>query len=90
MTAIVRDPSFYEPTEEDDCWRYGHFCQAHDRPYWHESCGEGPHLIALHCDEHGPENMWPQPKMLVFPEGFAPLLSDVQLAWVQAQWDAAD
>ncbi|MFD9538083.1 hypothetical protein [Streptomyces sp. NPDC060010] len=90
VTTIVRDPGFHEPTEEDDCWRVGYFCQTHDRPYWHESCGEGPHLIALECDEHGPQNMWPQPRMLMFPEGFDPLLSVAHLAWVQAQWDAAD
>ncbi|MEV7322067.1 hypothetical protein [Streptomyces sp. NPDC093970] len=90
MTTIVCDPGFHEPAEEDDCRRFGYFCQTHDRPYRHESCGEGPHLIALHCHEHGPENMWPQPTMLMFPEGFDPLLSDAQLAWVQAGWDAAD
>ncbi|MEV6163408.1 hypothetical protein AB0L71_16015 [Streptomyces sp. NPDC052052] len=86
---IVCDPGFYEPREADDCWRFGYFCQTHDRPYRHESCGEGAHLVALHCYEHGPENMWPQPEMLLFPEGFDPLLSDTQLVWVQARWDDA-
>ncbi|MEU1493865.1 hypothetical protein ACFYPA_13245 [Streptomyces sp. NPDC005775] len=81
MTTIVRDPGFYEPTEEDDCWTFGYLCQTHDRPYRYASCGEGPHVIALHCGEHGLENMWPQPLMLLFPEGFDPLLSATQLAW---------
>lgn len=36
------------------------------------------------------QNMWPQPKVLMFPAGFDPSLSDVQLTWVQAAWDAAD
>lgn len=88
VTQIVRDPSFYEPSDEDDCSRYGYFCQAHDHHYWHESCGEGPHFIALDCQEHGPESMWPQPLMLMFPEGFDPPLSDAQLAWVRAEDDA--
>jgi hypothetical protein len=90
VTTIVRDPSFYEPAEEDECCRFWYFCQTHNRPYWHESCGEGPHLIALHREEHGPESMRPQPRMLMFPTGFDPPLSDAQLAWVQAEWDALD
>ncbi|MFB0630737.1 hypothetical protein [Streptomyces sp. AB3(2024)] len=88
MTVIVRDPDFHEPTEEDDCRRVGYFCRTHDRPYRHEGCGEGTHLIALHCDEHGPESMWPQPRMLMFPEGFDPPLGDAQLVRVRAQRDA--
>ncbi|MFD7492429.1 hypothetical protein ACFV8T_08410 [Streptomyces sp. NPDC059832] len=84
---IVSDPGFHEPSD-DDCSVFGYFCQAHDRPYRHESCGEGPHLIALNCQEHGPENMWPQPAMLLFPEGFDPPLSEAQLAWVRAEWGA--
>ncbi|MFJ9818668.1 hypothetical protein ACIRU3_26115 [Streptomyces sp. NPDC101151] len=87
---IVRDPTFHEPTEEDDCWRFGYFCRSHGRHYLHESCGEGPHLVALHCEKHGPENMWPQPNMLMFPAGFDPLLSDAQLAWTKAEWDVVD
>lgn len=62
-------------------------CQTHDRTYWHESCGKGDHLIAMHCQRHGLENIWPQPLMLMFPEGFSPGLSDEQLAWVQAEND---
>lgn len=85
---IVRDPGFYEQTEEDECWTFGYFCQTHDRPYRHEDCGGGPHLVALSCGEHGLENMWPQPKTLLFPAGFDPPLTDAQLAWVQAGWDA--
>ncbi|MFD5079875.1 hypothetical protein [Streptomyces sp. NPDC058371] len=88
MTQIVRDPGFYEPNDEDDCSTFGYFCQTHDRHYRHETCGEGRHLIALHCQEHGPENMWPQPLMLVFPEGFDPPLSGTQLAWVLAEDEA--
>ncbi|MYT69635.1 hypothetical protein GTY60_08050 [Streptomyces sp. SID8367] len=88
MTQIVRDPGFYEASDADNCTRFGYFCQAHDRPYRHEGCGGGPHLIALDCQEHGPENVWPQPLMLMFPEGFDPLLSDAQLAWLRAEDDA--
>ncbi|WP_328429336.1 hypothetical protein [Streptomyces sp. NBC_00443] len=88
MTQIVRDPGFYEPADEDDCTVFWYFCQSHDRVYWQEACGEGPHLVVLHCKEHGSENMWPQPRMLMFPEGFDPLLSDAQLDWVRAEDDA--
>ncbi|MFF2011793.1 hypothetical protein ACFVWY_22310 [Streptomyces sp. NPDC058195] len=86
---VVRDPGFHDPPDGDDCTRFWYVCQAHDRVYRHEACGEGPHLLALHCEEHGPENMWPQPRMLLFPEGFEPRLSEAQLSWVQAEWDAA-
>jgi hypothetical protein len=88
VTRIVRDPGFHEPSDEDDCSTFGYFCQAHDRHYWHESCREGPHLIALHCQEHGSESMWPQSLMLTFPAGFDPPLSDAQPAWVRADDDA--
>ncbi|MFE9764314.1 hypothetical protein ACFYPC_07230 [Streptomyces sp. NPDC005808] len=88
VTQIVRDRDFYEPTEEDDCSTYSYFCLTHDRHYWHEACGEGAHLIALHCEQHGPENVWPQPLMLMFPEGFAPRLSEAQLVWAQSESDA--
>ncbi|MGX1508022.1 UNVERIFIED_CONTAM: putative esterase [Streptomyces graminofaciens] len=84
VTQIVRDPGFREPSDEDDCSTFGCFCQAHDCHYWHESCGEGPHIIALRCQEHGPESMRPQPLMLMFPAGFDPRLSDAQPAWVRA------
>ncbi|MET9515463.1 hypothetical protein [Streptomyces sp. NPDC002994] len=89
MTEIVRDPDFYEATDEDDCSAYRYFCQAHDRYYSHEACGEGPHLIALRCEDHGLENMWPQPLMLRFCEGFTPSLSEAQLAWARSEDDAA-
>ncbi|MGW1031629.1 hypothetical protein ACWD4Z_05485 [Streptomyces antibioticus] len=88
MTQIVRDPDFYEPMDEDDCSVFWYFCQTHDRHYRHNDCGEGAHLVALHCEQHGAENMWPQPLMLMLPEGFSPLLSDVQLAWVRSEEDA--
>ncbi|MEU1200334.1 hypothetical protein ABZ446_29480 [Streptomyces sp. NPDC005813] len=78
MTQIVRDPDFYEPADEDDCTTIWYFCRSHDRVHRHEHCGEGPHLLAFHCEDHGPENMWPQPVMLMFPDGFEPRLSDVQ------------
>ncbi|QKW54779.1 hypothetical protein HUT08_25975 [Streptomyces buecherae] len=87
MTQILREPGFHEPSDEDECSRFWFFCQAHDQHYWHESCGEGPHLIASHCQEHGPENVWPQSRTLMFPEGFDPPLSDAQLAWVRADGD---
>lgn len=87
MTRIVRDPGFHEPADEDDCWVFWYFCQAHDCHYRHETCGEGPHLIALHCEQHGPESMWPQPLMMMFPEGFDPPLSDAHLTWVRAEED---
>lgn len=89
VTQIVCDPDFYEPVDEDDCSAFSYFCQTHDRFYWHDDCGEGAHLIALHCERHGPENMWPQPLMMAFPEGFSPPLSDVQLAWVRSEQDAS-
>lgn len=78
---IVSDPGFYEPGDDDHCSVFEYFCRAHDRPYRHESCGEGSHLVALDRQEHGPENMWPQPRMLLFPEGFDPPLSDAQFSW---------
>ncbi|MEU2762009.1 MULTISPECIES: hypothetical protein [unclassified Streptomyces] len=90
MTLIVRDPGFHEPTGEDDCTAFSYFCQAHHRRYQREACGEGPHLIALHCEEHGPESMWPQPLTLMFSEGFEPPLSEAQLSCLQAEWDAAE
>ncbi|WP_408992656.1 hypothetical protein [Streptomyces sp. 1268] len=88
MTVIVSDPGFHEPGGDDHCSAFGYFCRAHDRPYRHESCGDGPHLLVLDCREHGPENMWPQPRMLLFPEGFDPPLSDAQLAWARAEGGA--
>ncbi|MEU0357263.1 hypothetical protein [Streptomyces cyaneofuscatus] len=89
MTLIVRDPEFHEPSAEDDCTVFSYICQAHDRFYQREACGEGPHLLVPHCENHGPENMWPQPLMLLLPEGFEPPLSKTQLSWLQAEWDAA-
>ncbi|SHH95717.1 hypothetical protein SAMN05444521_2844 [Streptomyces sp. 3214.6] len=88
VTLIVRDPGFYEPTEEDDCSTFWYFCQTHDRRYGYAACGEGAHLVVLHCEEHGPESVWPQPLMLMFPQGFVPSLSDMQLAWVRSEDDA--
>ncbi|MFE1369150.1 hypothetical protein ACFW84_33600 [Streptomyces anulatus] len=88
VTVIVSDPGFHEPGGDDHCSVFGYFCQAHDRPYRHESCGDGPHILALDCQEHGPENMWPQPRMLLFPEGFDPPLSDAQTAWARAEGGA--
>jgi len=88
VMQVVCDPDFYEPTGEDECSVFSYFCQTHDRHYRHDSCGEGAHVIALHCERHGPENMWPQPLMLAFPEGFSPALSDAQLAWVRSEEDA--
>ncbi|MFD0353128.1 hypothetical protein ACFVHW_05160 [Streptomyces sp. NPDC127110] len=89
MTLILRDAGFHEPADEDDCTVFSYFCQTHDRFHQNDACGEGPHLVALHCEEHGPENMWPQPLMLAFPEGFAPALSEAQLCRLRAEWDAA-
>jgi hypothetical protein len=60
-----------------------------NHPYWHESCGDGPHAIALHRQEHGLESMWPQPLMSMSPEGFAPRLRHAPLSWVRAEGDAA-
>ncbi|KUM96053.1 hypothetical protein AQI88_13495 [Streptomyces cellostaticus] len=87
MTVIVRDPGFHEPTD-DDCATFWYACRTHHRPYRHEACGEGAHLIALHCQEHGPESFWPDPRMLMFPEGFTPRLSEEQLARVRAEDEA--
>ncbi|MFE1555471.1 hypothetical protein ACFW6V_10805 [Streptomyces sp. NPDC058734] len=89
MTLILRDVGFHEPADEDDCTVFSYFCRTHDRFHRHGACGEGPHLVALHCEEHGPENMWPQPLMLTLPEGFEPALSEVQLCRLRAEWDAA-
>ncbi|MFF0502249.1 hypothetical protein ACFYUH_01425 [Streptomyces fimicarius] len=88
VTVIVSDPGFHEPGGDDHCSAFGYVCRAHDRPYRHESCGDGPHLLALDCQEHGPENLGPQPRMLLFPEGFDPPLSDAQLAWARAEGGA--
>jgi hypothetical protein len=88
VTLVVRDPGFHEPADEEDCRVFSYFCRTHDRFYRHEACGEGPHLVALHCEEHGPESMWPQPLMLLFPAGFEPPLSEEQLAWVRAEQEA--
>jgi hypothetical protein len=85
VTLIVRDPGFHEPGDDEDCTRFWYFCQTHDRVYRHQACGAEPHLVALHCEEHGPESMWPQPLMLMFPEGFDPLLSEDQLDWARAE-----
>ncbi len=89
VTIIVRDPGFYEPTDEDNCTTFGYFCQSHDGPYRGEACQGGPsHLIALDCGEHGLETMWPQGRMVMLPEGFTPPLNDEQLAWVCSADDA--
>lgn len=85
MTVVVRDPEFYEPTEDDDCTHYWYYCQTHSCDYRDAGCQGGPaHLIALHCRDHGPESMWPQPRMLMLPAGFTPPLSDEQLAWIKS------
>jgi hypothetical protein len=89
VTIVVRDPGFYEPTDEDNCTTFGYFCQTHDGPYRGDACQGGPsHLIALDCGDHGLESMWPQELMLMLPEGFAPPLNDEQLAWVCSEDDA--
>ncbi|RST16515.1 hypothetical protein E2C00_17225 [Streptomyces sp. WAC05374] len=88
MTLVVRDPGFHEPADGEDCTTFRYVCEAHDRDHRPGSCGEGPHLVALHCAEHGPESMWPQPLMLMFPAGFDPPLSQAQLDWARAGWDA--
>lgn len=53
-------------------------------------CGDGPHLVALECTTHGLENLWPQPKMLLFPGGFTPQLGAGQLAEFQAAYDEGE
>jgi hypothetical protein len=88
VTQIVRDPHFHEPADEDDCTAFGYFCQSHGRAYRPGDCGDGPHRVALHCEQHGLENMWPQPLMLMFPAGFDPPLGQDQLSRLQAEWDA--
>ncbi|MFJ8885762.1 hypothetical protein ACIRJR_20460 [Streptomyces sp. NPDC102402] len=85
MTLILRDPVLHESTDDDDCTVFSYFCQAHERFYRREACGQGPHLLALHCERHGPESMWPQPLTLMFPEGFEPPLSKAQLSWLQEE-----
>ncbi|MDG4857463.1 hypothetical protein P8605_04705 [Streptomyces sp. T-3] len=85
VTQIVRAPGFYEPTVEDRCPTVGYFCQTHNGPYLHQTCGEEAHLIALSCAVHGLESMWPQPFMLMFHQGFDPPPSDAELAWAEAQ-----
>ncbi|MFJ6796610.1 hypothetical protein [Streptomyces sp. NPDC091268] len=86
VTVIVRDPGLYEPTDEDECRSVWYFCRTHGAVLG-GPCGQGDHLVASHCEEHGPENVWPQPLMLLFPEGFDPPLSEAQLAWVRAEYD---
>ncbi|MFJ9023424.1 hypothetical protein ACIRPU_26165 [Streptomyces sp. NPDC102259] len=71
VTRVVCDPDFYEPVDEEDCSTFPYFCQTHDRYYRHDDCGEGAHLVAVHCERHEPENMWPQPLMMV-PGGVLP------------------
>ncbi|MEU8764226.1 hypothetical protein [Streptomyces sp. NPDC048659] len=88
VTRIVRDPGFHEPDDAEACTVFWYVCRTHDRVYRHEACGEGPHLVALHCADHGPESGWPQPLMLLFPEGFEPPLSPDQLALAREAWDA--
>ncbi|MFB9369636.1 hypothetical protein ACWCYY_18960 [Kitasatospora sp. NPDC001664] len=88
MTSVVRDPGFYEPTDEDDCTSFGYVCQSHDGPYRGDACQGGPsHLVALVCAEHGLENMWPDDRMLMFPDGFTPPLSNEQVVWARAEDD---
>lgn len=77
---VVRDPAFHEPADGDDCSVFGYACRTHGRAYRRGGCGDGPHVVALECEEHGLENMEPQPAMLLFPEGFDPLLDEAQLA----------
>ncbi|MFE7511888.1 hypothetical protein ACFU8I_11775 [Streptomyces sp. NPDC057540] len=89
MTLIIRDPDLYEPTDEDDCTVFSYFCQTHGRFHQRDACGDGPHLVALHCEEHGPESMWPQPHMLMFPKGFEPSLSEAQLGRLRAEWEGS-
>ncbi|MFJ6575607.1 hypothetical protein ACIQMY_06530 [Streptomyces sp. NPDC091368] len=88
VTLIVRDPGFHEPADADDCTVFSYVCRTHDRFHRPEACGDGPHRVALHCEEHGPENMWPQPHMLLFPEGFEPRLDEATLDRLRAEWDA--
>ncbi|MFD7867112.1 hypothetical protein [Streptomyces sp. NPDC059783] len=87
VTVIVRDPAFHEPGDGDDCAVFGYACRTHGRAYGRGVCGEGAHLIALECQEHGMENMWPQPQMLLFPEGFDPPLGETELARIRTEWD---
>ncbi len=53
----------------------------------HEQCGEGPHLLAWHCEGHGPLNRWLGQRFMTFPEGFDPPLSEAQLAWIRSADD---
>ncbi|MEU9013045.1 hypothetical protein AB0D12_25450 [Streptomyces sp. NPDC048479] len=87
VTVTVCDPSFYAPDPADDCSAFWYTCMSHGRHYLRGACGDGPHLIALECTIHGLENMWPQPKMLLFPGGFTPQLGAGQLAEIQAASD---
>ncbi|MFE6979178.1 hypothetical protein [Streptomyces sp. NPDC057682] len=87
VTVIVRDPAFHEPGDGDDCSVFGYACRTHGRAYGRGVCGEGAHLIALECQEHGLENMWPQPRMLLIPEGFDPPLGEAELARIGTEWD---
>ncbi|MFE0458922.1 hypothetical protein ACFW1A_06625 [Kitasatospora sp. NPDC058965] len=88
VTIVVRDPGFYEPTDEDNCTSFGFFCQSHDGPYRSAACQGGPsHRIALDCGEHGLESMWPDQLMVMLPAGFTPALSDEQVDWLRSEDD---
>lgn len=87
VTVMVRDPSFYVPGPADECSAFSYTCMSHGRHYLRGACGDGPHLVALECTNHGLENMWPQPTMLLFPDGFTPQLGPEHLAEIQAVYD---
>ncbi|MGC0423512.1 hypothetical protein [Embleya sp. AB8] len=82
VVRVVLDPDYYEPSAADNCTSFGYVCLSHDRSYSWGGCGEGPHLLALDCSEHGYENLGPQPIMHLFPDGFMPPLTRDQLTEV--------
>ncbi|WP_232662785.1 hypothetical protein [Pseudonocardia sp. TRM90224] len=95
VTQVLWQPGFYDPMAEesetvcDRSW-VGYRCLTHDQPWSRggEFCSDNDrHEIALECGVHGLEAMWPQPIMLMNPEGFDPPLSAAQLAAVEAAWD---
>ncbi|GCE00624.1 hypothetical protein [Embleya hyalina] len=80
VIEVVRDPSFHEPFETDDCGWFVRVCLTHDRAYDRGRCGEGEHLLASVCSEHGAENLEVHPLMHRFPTGFTPTLTPDQYA----------
>jgi hypothetical protein len=102
ITMVLRDPSFYDrwgdtdaqgceylEGDHDGLWvRYR--CITHDQVYLPGGLDCPDHVaheIALECEAHGLEGIWPQPLMLAKPAGFDPPLTARQLDLAAAGYD---